>query len=129
GKTIAGRRDQFFLATKFSGVMGPDPNMRGNSRHWITRACEASSKRLQTDYIDLYQIHRPDPSCDVDETLAALSDLVHAGKVRYIGSSTFPASGILEAQWVGERGGRGGGVWEQPPYSMLIRGAEFDALP
>ena len=129
GKAIAGRRDEVFLATKFSSPMGTDPNMRGNSRRWIIQACEASLRRLQTDYIDLYQIHRPDHDCDVDETLAALSDLVHAGKVRYLGSSTFPASEIVEAQWVAERRVRERPVCEQPPYSMLVRGAEFDALP
>src|SRR5664279_5541146 len=109
--------------------MGQDPNMTGNSRRWIVRECEASLRRLGTDYIDLYQIHRPDPGCDIDETLGALSDLVHAGKVRYVGSSTFPASEIVEAQWTAERRGRERFICEQPPYSILVRGIEADVLP
>ncbi len=109
--------------------MGDDPNMTGNSRRWIVRECEASLRRLKTDYIDLYQIHRPDPSCDIDETLGALTDLVRAGKVRYVGSSTFPASEIVEAQWTAERRGRERFVCEQPPYSILVRGIEADVLP
>src|SRR5437764_5063667 len=104
GKALAGgRRDDVVLATKFHGVMGDDPNMRGNSRRWIIREVENSLRRLKTDWIDLYQIHRPDPDTDIDETLGALSDLVHQGKVRYIGHSTFPASEIVEAQWTAER--------------------------
>jgi aryl-alcohol dehydrogenase-like predicted oxidoreductase len=129
GKAIAGRRDEVVLATKVHGQMGKDPNERGNSRRWIRRACEASLRRLGTDHIDLYQIHRPDPTCDVDETLAALSDLVRAGKVLYVGSSTFPASEIVEAQWVAERRGHVRFVCEQPPYSLLVRGIEADVLP
>jgi aryl-alcohol dehydrogenase-like predicted oxidoreductase len=117
------------LATKVHGTMGKDPNMRGNSRRWIIRECEESLRRLGTDHIDLYQIHRPDPGCDIDDTLSALSDLVHAGKVRYLGSSTFPSSEIVEAQWVAERRGRERFVCEQPPYSMLVRGVEEDVLP
>ncbi|MGH9138164.1 MAG: aldo/keto reductase [Acidimicrobiales bacterium] len=128
GKALKGRRDDVVLATKFHGAMGRDPNQRGNSRRWIMRACEASLRRLDTDYIDLYQVHRPDPACDIDETLGALSDLVHAGKVRYLGSSTFPSSEIVEAQWVAERRGRERFVCEQPPYSMLVRGIEADVL-
>ena len=129
GKALAGRRDDIVLATKVHGTMGKDPNRRGNSRRWIVRECEASLQRLGTDYIDLYQIHRPDPDTDVDETLAALSDLVHAGKVRYLGSSTFPASEIVEAQWTAERRNRERFVCEQPPYSILVRGIEADVLP
>ena len=130
GRALAGgRRDQVVLATKVHGQMGDDPNARGNSRRWIIRECEASLRRLQTDWIDLYQIHRPDPSCDVDETLGALTDLVRAGKVRAIGSSTFPASQIVEAQWVAERRGRERFLCEQPPYSMLVRGVEAEVLP
>ena len=102
--------------------MGEDPNLAGNSRRWIIRECEDSLRRLGTDHIDLYQIHRPDPTCDIDETLGALSDLVHAGKVRYLGSSTFPASEIVEAQWTAERRNRERFVCEQPPYSILVRG-------
>jgi aryl-alcohol dehydrogenase-like predicted oxidoreductase len=129
GKALAGRRDEIVLATKVHGVMGKDVNERGNSRRWIARECEASLRRLGTDYIDLYQIHRPDPDTDIDETLAALSDLVHAGKVRYLGSSTFPASEIVEAQWTAQRRHRERFVCEQPPYSILVRGIEADVLP
>jgi aryl-alcohol dehydrogenase-like predicted oxidoreductase len=129
GKALAGRRDDVVLATKIHGSMGRDPNMSGNSRRWIIRECEASLRRLQTDYIDLYQIHRPSPDTDIDDTLSALSDLVHQGKVRYLGSSTYPPSAIVEAQWVAERRGRERFVCEQPPYSMLVRGIEADVLP
>jgi aryl-alcohol dehydrogenase-like predicted oxidoreductase len=124
-----GRRDQVVLATKVHGSMGDDPNERGNSRRWIVREVENSLRRLRTDWIDLYQIHRPEPDTDIDETLGALTDLVRAGKVRYIGSSTFPASQIVEAQWVAERRGRERFVCEQPPYSLLARGVEADVLP
>jgi aryl-alcohol dehydrogenase-like predicted oxidoreductase len=130
GKALAGgRRDDVVLATKVHGAMGDDPNQRGNSRRWIIREVESSLRRLKTDWIDLYQIHRPEPDTDIDETLAALTDLVRAGKVRYIGSSTFPPSQIVEAQWVAERRGRERFVCEQPPYSMLVRGVEADVLP
>jgi aryl-alcohol dehydrogenase-like predicted oxidoreductase len=129
GKALAGRRDDIVLATKVHGTMGKDPNARGNSRRWIVRECEASLRRLKTDHIDLYQIHRPDPATEIDETLGALSDLVHAGKVRYIGSSTFPASEIVESQWTAERRNRERFVCEQPPYSILVRGIEADVLP
>src|ERR1019366_7082119 len=130
GRALAGgRRDQVVLATKVHGQMGDDPNAQGNSRRWIIRECEASLRRLQTDWIDLYQIHRPDPSCDVDETLGALTDLVRAGKIRAFGSSTFPPSQIVEAQWVAERRGRERFVCEQPPYSLLVRGVEAEVLP
>jgi aryl-alcohol dehydrogenase-like predicted oxidoreductase len=128
-KALQGRRDDVVLATKVHGGMGSDPNMQGNSRRWIIRECENSLERLQTDYIDLYQIHRPEPGTDIDETLGALTDLVHQGKVRYLGSSTFPASAIVEAQWVAERRQRERFVCEQPPYSMLVRGVEADVLP
>jgi aryl-alcohol dehydrogenase-like predicted oxidoreductase len=109
--------------------MGEDPNEVGNSRRWIVREVENSLRRLRTDWIDLYQIHRPESDTDIDETLGALSDLVHAGKIRYIGSSTFPASQIVEAQWVAQRRGRERFVCEQPPYSLLVRGVENDVLP
>jgi aryl-alcohol dehydrogenase-like predicted oxidoreductase len=128
-KALVGRRDDIVLATKVHAGMGDDPNMTGNSRRWIIRECEESLRRLGTDHIDLYQIHRPDPSCDIDDTLSALSDLVHQGKVRYIGSSTFPASEIVEAQWTAERRNRERFVCEQPPYSILVRGIEADVLP
>jgi aryl-alcohol dehydrogenase-like predicted oxidoreductase len=129
GKALRGRRDDVVLATKFHGSMGSDPNKSGNSRRWIVRACEASLRRLETDHIDLYQVHRPAPDTDIDETLAALSDLVHQGKIRSSGSSTFPASEIVEAQWVADRRGRERFVSEQPPYSLLVRGIEVDVLP
>jgi aryl-alcohol dehydrogenase-like predicted oxidoreductase len=109
--------------------MGQDVNMAGNSRRWIVREVENSLRRLQTDYIDLYQMHRPDPDTDIDETLSALSDLVHSGKVRAIGSSTFPAEQIVEAQWVADRRGYVRFRCEQPPYSMLVRDIEGAVLP
>ena len=130
GKALAGgRRDNVVLATKVHGTMGDDPNQFGNSRRWIIREVEASLRRLNTDWIDLYQIHRPEADTDIDETLGALSDLVHQGKVRYIGSSTFPASQIVEAQWVARDRGRERFVTEQPPYSLLVRAVEADVLP
>jgi aryl-alcohol dehydrogenase-like predicted oxidoreductase len=129
GKALAGRRDDVVLATKVHGTMGDDPNQFGNSRRWIIREVEASLRRLKTDWIDLYQIHRPEPDTDIDETLGALSDLVHQGKVRYIGSSTFPPSAIVEAQWVARDRGRERFVCEQPPYSLLTRAVETEVLP
>jgi aryl-alcohol dehydrogenase-like predicted oxidoreductase len=123
------KRDGVILATKAHGSMGSDRNMSGNSRRWLIRECETSLRRLGTDYIDLYQIHRPDPSCDIEETLGALTDLVHAGKIRYAGSSTFPADYIVEAQWAAERRALQRFVCEQPPYSLLVRGIEADVLP
>src|SRR5437868_11731824 len=130
GKALAGgRRDNVILATKVHGTMGDDPNEFGNSRRWIVREVENSLRRLGTDWIDLYQIHRPEQDTDIDETLGALTDLVRAGKVRYTGSWTFPASQIVEAQWVAERRGRERFVCEQPPYSMLVRAIEGDVLP
>jgi aryl-alcohol dehydrogenase-like predicted oxidoreductase len=131
GKALAGqRRDSVVLATKVHGKMhDEDPNQFGNTRRWIIAEVENSLRRLGTDWIDLYQIHRPEPDTDIDETLAALSDLVHAGKVRYIGSSTFPASQIVQAQSVAERRGRERFVCEQPPYSLLNRAVEAEVLP
>src|SRR5438045_6213624 len=130
GKALAGgRRDHVVLATKVHGAMADDPNEFGNSRRWITREVDNSLRRLGTDWIDLYQIHRPEFDTDLDETLGALTDLVRAGKVRYFGSSTFPASMIVEAQWVAERRGREPHVGEQPPYSILVRAIEHDVLP
>jgi aryl-alcohol dehydrogenase-like predicted oxidoreductase len=129
GKAIAGRRDDVVLATKVMAPMSEDPNMRGNSRRWIQREVENSLRRLDTDRIDLYQVHRPDETADVDDTLGALSDLVHQGKVRYAGSSTFPAEYIVEAQWVAERRGRERFRCEQPPYSILVREIERAVLP
>ncbi len=131
GKALAGgRRDSVVLATKVHGRMhDQDANQFGNSRRWIVAEVENSLRRLKTDWIDLYQIHRPEPDTDIDETLAALSDLVRAGKVRYVGSSTFPASQIVEAQWAAERRGRERFVCEQPQYSMLVRRVEAEVLP
>jgi aryl-alcohol dehydrogenase-like predicted oxidoreductase len=129
GKALAGRRDDVVLATKVHGTMGDDPNQFGNSRRWIIREVENSLRRLKTDWIDLYQIHRPEPDTDIDDTLGALTDLVRQGKVRYIGSSTFPPSAIVEAQWVARDRGRERFVCEQPPYSMLTRAIEADVLP
>jgi aryl-alcohol dehydrogenase-like predicted oxidoreductase len=129
GNALKGKRDNVVLATKVHFTMGDDPNEFGNSRRWIVKEVENSLRRLQTDWIDLYQIHRPEEDTDVDETLGALSDLVRQGKVRYIGSSTFPPSQIVEAQWVAEKRGRERFVTEQPPYSILVRGIENDVLP
>ena len=130
GKALAGgRRDRVVLATKAHGSMGDDVNAQGNSRRWIQRECENSLRRLGTDHIDLYQIHRPDPTTDIDETLAALTDLIRAGKILYAGSSTFPASQIVAAQWAAQRRGRERFACEQPPYSILVRGVEAEVLP
>lgn len=129
GQALKGRRDDVLLATKFFQPMGEDPNSGGGSRRWIMRAVEHSLRRLQTDYIDLYQVHRPDPRMDVGETLAALTDLVRQGKIRYIGSSTYTGSEIVDAQWAAERGGLSRFVTEQPSYSILAREIEKDVLP
>src|SRR6476659_9474291 len=129
GKALKDRRDRVVLATKAHGSMGEDPNERGNSRRWLIRESDASLRRLGTDWIDLYQIHRWDPDTDHDETLGALTDLVRTGKLRYIGSSTYPPSAIVAAQWTAERRGRERFVCEQPPYSMLVRGVEAEVLP
>ena len=130
GKALAGgRRDDVILATKFHNAMGEDANQRGNSRRWITRAVEDSLRRLKTDWIDLYQVHRPDPHTDIEETLSALSDLVREGKVRSIGHSTFPAGQIVEAQWVAHEHNFQRFATEQPPYSILVRAVEADVLP
>ncbi|HEX3511824.1 MAG TPA: aldo/keto reductase [Solirubrobacteraceae bacterium] len=124
-----GRRDNVVLATKFHGTMGDDPNEAGNSRRWIMREVEASLRRLKTEWIDLYQVHRWDPGTAHEETLGALSDLVAQGKIRYIGSSTYPAAQIVAAQWVAAERGLRRYVCEQPPYSILARGIEADVLP
>ncbi len=130
GDALKDRRDDVFLATKFFMPMSQDdPNMRGGSRRWIIRAVEDSLRRLGTDYIDLYQVHRPSPDTDVEETLGALSDLVHQGKVRYLGSSSYSGSQIVEAQWVARERNLQRYVTEQPPYSLLVRGIEEDVLP
>jgi aryl-alcohol dehydrogenase-like predicted oxidoreductase len=130
GKALAGgRRTNVVLATKAHAPMGKDPNQAGNSRRWIMMEVENSLRRLKTDWIDLYQIHRPSPFVDIEDTLGALSDLVHQGKVRYIGSSTFPASQIVEAQWVARERHLQRFQSEQPPYSLLVRAIESDVLP
>ena len=129
GKALKGRRDDVIVATKFHGAMGDDPNRQGSSRRWIMRAVEDSLRRLDTDWIDLYQVHRPRTDTDIEETLGALTDLVRQGKVRYIGASTFPASQIVEAQWVARERGFQRFVTEQPAYSMLVRRIEDDILP
>jgi aryl-alcohol dehydrogenase-like predicted oxidoreductase len=139
GKALAGKRDDVILATKVHGQMGVpadapmgakgDPNTQGNSRRWIMREVEDSLRRLNTDWIDLYQIHRPDEDTDDEETLSALTDLQRQGKIRAFGSSTFPAHRIVEAQWTAERRGLGRYVTEQPPYSLLVRNIEADVLP
>ena len=129
GKALKGRRDNVVLATKVNGAMGDDPNERGISRRWIAAEVESSLRRLQTDYIDLYQIHRPDPDTDIEETLSALTDLIRSGKVRAIGSSAMPASDMVEAQWVSERRGLERFRTEQPAYSILSRGIEREVLP
>jgi aryl-alcohol dehydrogenase-like predicted oxidoreductase len=129
GAALRGRRDEVVLATKAHGAMGEDINMKGNSRRWIVREVENSLRRLQTDYLDLYQIHRPDQHTDIEETLSVLSDLVHSGKVRAIGSSTFPAAQIVEAQWAAQQRGYVRFRSEQPPYSIFVRGVEAEVLP
>jgi len=129
GRALRGRRDDVVLATKFHAPMGTGPNDRGNNRKHIFRAVEDSLRRLDTDYIDLYQMHRPDYRTDIGETLAALSDLVREGKVRFIGSSTFPAELIVEAQWAADQGGYHRFRSEQPRYSILTRIIEGHVLP
>ncbi|MEV0064997.1 MULTISPECIES: aldo/keto reductase [unclassified Amycolatopsis] len=129
GKALAGRREGVVLATKFGLPMGEDPNQRGGSPRWVKRALENSLRRLGTDYVDLYQLHRPDPDTDIDETLGALSDLVREGKVRAIGSSFFSPEETVEAQWTAERRGHQRFRTEQPPYSILTRGIEQRVLP
>src|SRR3977135_3790579 len=124
GKALKGRRDDIVLASKMHYPMGDDPNHRGNSRRWIIAAVENSLRRLQTDHLDLYQVHRPDPTVEVEETLSALSDLIHSGKVRAIGTSTFPASEIVDAQARAERRGLEPSRTEQPPYSIVNRSIE-----
>jgi aryl-alcohol dehydrogenase-like predicted oxidoreductase len=130
GQALAGgRRESVVLAVKFGVPFDEDPNHRGASRRWITEAVEGSLRRLQTDWIDLYQVGVPDRNTDIDETLSALSDLVHAGKIRSFGASKVPASEIVEAQWTAERRGHERFRTEQPPYSMLTRAIEYDVLP
>ncbi|MGE4024120.1 MAG: aldo/keto reductase [Mycolicibacterium sp.] len=130
GKALAGRaRDDLILATKFHGRLGPDINQQGNSRHWVVRAVEDSLRRLGVDHIDLYQVHKPDPHTDLDDTLSALTSLVDAGKIRYFGTSCFQPSTLVQAQWVAQDRGRLRPVSEQPPYSILSRKVEAEVLP
>jgi aryl-alcohol dehydrogenase-like predicted oxidoreductase len=129
GRALIGRRDEIVLATKVHFQMGDGPGRGGNSRRWIVREVEDSLRRLQTDWIDLYQIHRPDPATDIEETLSALTDLVHAGKVRAFGCSSFPAADIVDAYHVAERRGLLRFRTEQPPYSLLARAIEASVLP
>ena len=137
GRALAnGRRDQVILATKFhypmdgqDGAYVGDPNRRGNSRRWIMKEVENSLQRLGTEWLDLYQVHRPDEATDIEETLSALTDLRQQGKIRAFGSSTFPAHQIVKAQWVAEKRALGRFTTEQPPYSILVRGIEADVLP
>jgi aryl-alcohol dehydrogenase-like predicted oxidoreductase len=129
GKALKGRRDDVVLATKVHGGMGPGINEKGNSRMWIAREVEDSLRRLGTDHIDLYQIHRPEPDTAIEETLGALTDLQRQGKIRYFGSSTYPAWQIVQAQWTAERRGLSRFRTEQPPYSIFVRQIELDVLP
>lgn len=129
GKALRGRRDDIVLATKVHFRMGEGPNRSGNSRRWIIKEVEESLKRLRTDWIDLYQVHRPDHTTDIEETLSTLTDLVHQGKIRAFGCSTFPAEEIVEAHHVAERRGLMRFRTEQPPYSLLARGIETSVLP
>jgi aryl-alcohol dehydrogenase-like predicted oxidoreductase len=131
GRVLArnGQREQVFLATKLHYPTGPGPNDRGNSRLHVMQACEASLRRLQVDHIDLYQLHRPDPQTPIEETLSALTDLVHQGKVRYVGCSTFPAWGVMEALMATELRGFVRFVSEQPPYNLLDRRIENELVP
>jgi aryl-alcohol dehydrogenase-like predicted oxidoreductase len=137
GKALAGaRRDDVILATKFHNPMdvplggsGGDPNKRGNSRRWIVTEVENSLRRLATDWIDLYQVHRPDPSTDLEETISALTDLQRQGKIRAFGTSTYPAHQLVRSQWISQQRALGRFVTEQPPYSILVRGIEADVLP
>jgi aryl-alcohol dehydrogenase (NADP+) len=129
GRALKGRRDNVVLTTKFSRPVGTDPNQQGASRRWIMTAVDDSLRRLQTDHIDVYQVHRPDPDTDIEETLSALTDLVRAGKIRAFGTSTMPASDLVEAHWAAQRNGLERFRTEQPPYSILNRGIEREVLP
>jgi aryl-alcohol dehydrogenase-like predicted oxidoreductase len=129
GAALQGRRDRVVLATKVSRPMGTDPNQQGASRRWIITAIENSLRRLRTDHVDVYQIHRPDPGTDIEETLSALTDLVRSGKIRAFGTSGMPASSLVGAHWAAERRGLERFRTEQPPYSILSRGIEREVLP
>jgi aryl-alcohol dehydrogenase-like predicted oxidoreductase len=129
GKALADRRSEVVLSSKCFWPMGDDPNHRGSSRRWIMDACERSLRRLGTDHLDVYYLHKPDTATGVDESLGAMSDLVRQGKVRTVGISTFPADLLVEAQWCAERRGHVRPMVEQPPYSVLARHVERDLLP
>ncbi|MFC7529998.1 aldo/keto reductase [Actinoplanes sp. GCM10030250] len=129
GKAIAGRRDDIVLATKANMPMSEERNHQGSSRRWLVTALDDSLRRLGVDHVDLYQVHRWDPRTSDEETLSALTDLQRAGKIRYFGSSTFPAYRIVQAQWAARENRLGRYVTEQPSYSMLQRGIEAHVLP
>ena len=129
GKSLSGRRDRVVLATKVHFPTGKGPNDGGNSRLHILRACDESLRRLRTDFIDLYHVHRPSPEIPIEETLGALTDLVRAGKVRYAGCSTHPAWMVMEALAASERHGLARYVSEQPPYNLLDRRIENELVP
>jgi aryl-alcohol dehydrogenase-like predicted oxidoreductase len=129
GRALKGKRDQVVLASKVHGEMGSGRNERGNSRVWIAREIEQSLRRLGTDHLDLYQIHRPEAATDVEETLGALTDLQRQGKIRYFGCSTFPGWQIVESHAVADRRGLSRFRTEQPPYSIFVRHIEHDVLP
>ena len=129
GEALLDRRADVVLATKARMPMGDEPNHQGASRRWLVRALEDSLRRLSTDYVDVYQIQRPDPETDIEETLSALTDLQRAGKIRAFGTSSLPASDIIRAHWVSERRGLGRLRTEQPAYSILNRGIEREVLP
>lgn len=129
GEALQGRRDRVVLATKFGNPMDDDPLHRGGSRRWVRESVQNSLRRLRTDRIDLYQMHRPDPDAPLDETLGALTELVDEGIVRAVGTSTFPAEQLVEAQWIADRAGLVRPATEQPPYSILCRGVEQAVLP
>mgnify|MGYP001354313940 CR=1 FL=1 len=129
GKALQGRRDDIVLATKFQGAMGDERNRRGASRRWIVAEVENSLRRLGTDHIDLYQLHRPNPGTNIEETLGALTDLQRQGKILYVGHSAFQASQIVETQWAARERGLARPVCEQLSYSLLVRTPEIDVLP
>ncbi|HVA73987.1 MAG TPA: aldo/keto reductase [Acidimicrobiales bacterium] len=129
GEILGSRRDEVVLASKVNNAMGPGLNMSGNSRRWIVREVEASLRRLRTDHLDLYQLHRPDPETDISESLETLDDLVRQGKVLAVGTSTFPADLLVEAQWAAEKRQLVRPATEQPPYSIFARSIEADVLP
>lgn len=129
GRAIRGHRDEVILATKAGLPMGPGPNQRGASRRWLTRALDASLQRLGVDHVDLYQIHRWDPTTSDEETLSALTDLQREGKIRAFGTSSYPAYRLVQTQWTAEARALGRFTTEQPAYSILQRGAEAHVLP